>query len=577
MRISYLADHHIAHADVTAPAACFLRSRKTWFSQWTVRQTRYEGWFLADESEIPHRYCKILDRVAMEPWENQVPDAAVITPDSARFSWGHGHLAAVPSGDAGLTLAADAIRPLVLTLDMRGIYEKPDENRKYTLEDASGGVLVTYRDSLRPEAPLFLHIRGPVGAADLAAPRWEEVRYPRDTARNSMPDTCHVYVLPAIRATRLDLGCGFSRDDAIRASARASDTRLPHIEHHEPGDHQEAAVAFARHALQHLRTNDGWYAGFPWFHQFWSRDELITALGLSPEEQRAVITRYASLVPENGELPTFAGSGTTCADGIGWLALLVREHGLGSLDEHLREQLRTLFTAAYQGLNAARKTPSGLIRSGHNATWMDTIGRTGCRIEIQAMFGLLLETLAELSGNRRFLQEKADLHATVRHHLWEAPHLVDGLDDAFQPDRAVRPNAFLTFLLQPDLLEHDEWHAAFRHALAALETPWGGLRSLDRNDPASQPYSTGENNRSYHLGDSWMFVNNLAAAALLRHGHADFQPKALALLNASREELLTQHFLGYPAEIASAADGASWGCGIQAWSAGTYLFATERI
>jgi glycogen debranching enzyme len=160
----------------------------------------------------------------------------------------------------------------------------------------------------------------------------------------------------------------------------------------------------------------------------------------------------------------------------------------------------------------------------------------------------------------------------VRSVFYHKGVLKDGSDD-----NTIRPNCFLAYLLQPELLKAQEWERAFGSALATLRTSWGGLASLDRNDPAFQAKSTGENNLSYHQGDSWFFVNNLAGVALSRLGMKVFKPVVEELLKSSTEEILWKHVAGQAGEIASAADGESWGCGTQAFSAGTYLFFTEEL
>ena len=83
--------------------------------------------------------------------------------------------------------------------------------------------------------------------------------------------------------------------------------------------------------------------------------------------------------------------------------------------------------------------------------------------------------------------------------------------------------------------------------------------------------TTGQDNVSYHNGDSWFFVNNMAAIAMHRLDEEYFAGNIESLLKSSTDEVLWEHKLGYPGEISSANQLESFGCGLQGFSGGTYL------
>jgi hypothetical protein len=569
MHIKHIHNNHFLEHEGTEPVAVFLRGGKTWFSQFTRRQSRYEGWFLGEETTVPHPYYKILDRIEIVPVADIDPTEVTVRTTAATLGWDTESFTIIPSGEYGLVITSPKVVPFRLSLDMRHIYTYPEFGRMYGIDAAEGGFLVMYSDETLNQT-LFLHIRGSFSKQPLEG-SWQLFPYPRDAARHSAPEALFSYVLSPLQADRLNLGCAFTKEAAFQASLEASQLVLPSFEATEKGE----AEAFAQHtvtrSLEFLTTNDGVYAGFPWFHQFWSRDELLTALGLPPEEQQHVIKRYLALPLHNGELPTYAGSGTTCADGVGWLALLIKEYGVSELPQELVTAAISFFQAAANQLTARRQTPSGLIWSGHNATWMDTIGRSGFRLEVQCMYALVFELLFTLTKEAEFENSWQETRATIRRLFYKDGHLLDGLEENMSADERIRPNIFLAYFLQPTLLKEHEWEHCFTHCLPHLLTEWGGLTSLAKEDPAFQAHSTGENNLSYHQGDSWFFVNNIAALVLRRLGTEKFAKTADALLAASTTEILWHHFLGMHGEIASAADAASWGCGIQGFSGGTYL------
>ncbi len=592
MRVEHLRPSGTIAADVHSPVASFLRNTGGWFTQYTRRQSRYEGLYLADYSTQPNRMFKLLERievldgtgVALAPQVMKIGEAStqIVYPNTTATLQ-------IPGGGCGLRFLCTMPANIRLSLDMREIYAQPDMDRSYTAEHYGDGLLITYTDPFLAERSLFLHIRGlewhysNALVEDLAAQAtWQEAVYERDAARNSYPDRCFVFTLPACHTQGLSFGGAWTREEAAAASWAA--WAQPHI---EPGTLSQSSVAVevARSSVEQslwwLKTDAGYYAGYPWFHQIWSRDELLTALGLPPQERAEMIRRYLQLPVSHGELPTFAGAGTTCADGVGWLALLIREHGLVNLEESDKESAKKLFLDTATQLRAERQSPSGFVHSGWNATWMDTVGRTGYRIEIQAMYALVLQLLAELTTDtdesQRWHHEWQESLTNIRHRYFVDNYLVDGFEENQDIDLRKRPNVFLAYLIQPDLLDQAQWESCFELVTAACATTWGGLTSLEREDPAFQHVSTGQDNRSYHNGDSWFFVNNLAALAMWRCNREKFSVQIEEIITSSTSEVLWQNILGCAGEIASASDGTSWGCGVQGFSGGAFIAALSEI
>ena len=188
------------------------------------------------------------------------------------------------------------------------------------------------------------------------------------------------------------------------------------------------------------------------------------------------------------------------------------------------------------------------------------------------MYALLLDLLHSLTGQEEYHQERIIILGKIREHFWQGSYLADGLGDT-----TIRPNVFLAYLLQPDLLSETQWYTCFDTALKALSTPWGGLSSLDRDHPDFHGFSTGENNQSYHNGDSWFFINNLAAIAMHRLNLHHFGKAIISILQSSTDEILWHNMIGMPGEISSAYELDSYGCGLQAFSGGAYLALLDQM
>lgn len=545
-----------------------------YFYLFTGRQTRYEGWFInGPTKDIP--FVKIIERIV--PLETlSIPMECIgitHTPERCYWELVNGATMSWRLTEGGLQVAASQLVDLSLVLDIRGIYSTPTDGRRYAIVQQTPSTLtLKYTDPLLPET-IYLHIRWAGGKPLSLQGEWKSVAYPRDAARHSPPDNLYVYTLGTLSSTQVALGAGFSEEVAIEHCQEAWEQELlfPNrgLDHTEQGLKElvTAAKESTQQSLNWLRSDDGYWAGLPWFHQVWSRDELITALGLPPATQLALIDKYLSLAPVQGELPTFFGSGTTCADGVTWLCLLMKEYGLDNLLKSInREKLVRALKTIHHQIKEKRMAHHGLVWSGHNATWMDTIGRQGFRLEVQTGYSLLLELLFELTGHERYHRERLLMLGRIRQHFWHRDYLWDGLDDS-----SKRPNVFLAYLLQPDLLKANQWQSCFDVILKGTLLDWGGLSSIDTLHPAYHAYSTGQDNQSYHNGDSWFFVNNMAGIALHRFNQRHFAKVITGLLESSTNETLFCHMIGAPGEISSAAELDSWGCGIQGFSGGTYL------
>ena len=109
--------------------------------------------------------------------------------------------------------------------------------------------------------------------------------------------------------------------------------------------------------------------------------------------------------------------------------------------------------------------------------------------------------------------------------------------------------------------------------LKRLWNPWGGLATIDKSDKRYRGFHTGENPDSYHNGDSWFFLNNMAGVAMARIG--GFSKQVQAILNASTSEILANGALGCAGELSSSDHLESGGAWLQAWSLASYIELVE--
>jgi len=156
-------------------------------------------------------------------------------------------------------------------------------------------------------------------------------------------------------------------------------------------------------------------------------------------------------------------------------------------------------------------------------------------------------------------------------------YLNDGYDCSLHD--VVRPNIFLAYYIYPDLLTQKEWLEVCDNVLPKLWCEWelgegvkgGGLSTIDKTHSLYQPYYTGIDNKSYHRGDSWFWINNIAAISMYRLDKEKYKDHIFKIINSSSQDILYWGFVGYSSELASSGWFKSGGCLCQTWSIATFI------
>ncbi len=427
------------------------------------------------------------------------------------------------------------------------------------------------------------------------AGRWEKAEYEYDKKRN---DESEIYVYNAlkIRASRVVFGFGTTEERAVENVIETLNLKsvkeIPNVRtKFVLNDEIHMAYLCAQDALNKLfcysNNTRGFFAGLPWFNHLWSRDELVAVGGLISVRDywraKEILMKYLGLVQEDGRLPNREPSTKTeNADSVGWMFkrlydLLVRLFAKNKLhkffsEEELHEIKHTLERSVHN--IAQNHSEKGLITNRSQETWCDTAhdGRAGMRIEIQAMQLNMYKLLWWLCGilkdssGKKYARHKEELmRSAVVKKFWNGHYLNDGADD-----RTIRPNVFLAHYIYPELLPSSKWKECFDNVLPRLFTGFG-LSSLDTHDNKFSGKHTGIDDTSYHNGDSWYWLNNIAAICLYRVGKFRYSKHLHGILAGSTRDLLWMGFPGCASEISSAEKQESFGCFNQAWSNSTYI------
>lgn len=474
----------------------------------------------------------------------------------------------------------------LLTLDCKRIFDESEHGRFYAITArprarASDPALIgiTYRKHSggSPDSSvqysLHLCIATTMGADALGEWRCTAYEYDARRGTHSTPWVYDALRLHGIGELALAIG-----DDERSAQQAALDLLLRRRERDVPAQ-------LPARALLSLQANGGIMAGLPWFFQSWSRDELISCGGLLAlgklDDVTAILERWYAAVSPEGVLPAiYPDQGLPSSDAPGWLG---------------RRTLDLILALERQGKSLPRSTllrwqercsllldrlpvRDGLVWNDANTTWMDTScddgGRAGARVEIQALALALQDAHAKLCALTGCRPRHLPLDPG---RLIHGGTIIDGLHPDGAPDLAVRPNLFLAWYAAPRLFAQEAWRAAFAAALPHLWLEWGGLASISRSDARFRPAYTGEDTASYHRGDSWYFLNNIAAMALHSVDPALFGEQVRAIMAASWRDLTSMGYVGYASEVSSAGMQEPCGCFAQAWSASTMLEALSAI
>lgn len=515
-------------------------------------QTKYQGFFFNDDFRmykileqirLPGKVAKLLNNFHSVSRERDNKALETFT---------------LPFGYNSLIYELDNYQgEAVIELDCRESYDHDEWGRFYNISIEEDEVVISYEK--QGSYRIFLVIKGKNLKAEKIR-EWKKREYDLDKARNSEYE---MYIYEALKLfiqkdTLLVFSASIDKDKALeeadyvfrninKLKRRQANSILYRndIKDKEIRMAYNAALNSLHGLLVDINGFKGIFAGLPWFFQIWSRDELISLKGLaSRSDVTEILDRHLQNIQTDGKLPTkYPSYEVAAADTIGWLYFRLNS----------KEKLR-------DALDALKKNyiKNGFLVNLAKETWMDSLAREGVRIEIQA----LLLNMYKLNQRKK----EEEFRAAVRNTFWDGKYLADG-----EGDWTIRPNIFLAAYAYPELLSREEWTKCFKNALPSLWNSWGGLASVDKKNKQFVPESTGENPKSYHNGDSWFFMNNIAALVLAKTNQKEFKKYVEKILDASKNEILYSGVVGHAAEISSSSKLKSEGCLCQAWSAATFL------
>jgi predicted glycogen debranching enzyme len=499
-----------------------------------------------------------------------------------------------------------------LILDCKKLYDGSEFGRIYFIEKENGCIVIHYKkflDSSLASEQYSFYVAIKTNMKDTFIGEWNKKEYLLDKSRGSSFDA-YVYDALSFVANSSSTGTiaiGFSKDkktailnakNIFKNKITLKQLKTKYVnslllsEFNTKKDSLIYANIISHYDDLIMEMQEiGIFAGLPWFFQFWARDEAIASIGLLSQERydemKNILLRWL-FSSSSGRIPNrFPTSDLPSADSTGWV--LFRLHQLLStlkeknlLKEYFSsEEIKKIYSFAKSRVDLIieKYEKAGMIYNESLETWMDTgvhLGdiRSGFRIEIQALqiaaYKFLIFLEQELGVSSSFYSNKKNsLIDVVRREFYNGIYLFDGLNDPI-----IRPNIFIAAYVAPDLLPKKNWDICFRKVLTVLykKTESGGnILTIDPTSPLFCSSYTGENNDSYHRGDSWYWLNCLVATVLVRRDFSRYKEYISSLKKSFVQELLWSGAIGCSAELSSSNKTESHGCLSQAWSYGMFL------
>ena len=580
---------------ITGNLGFLLTNKKgSYCSFFNEQNSRYDGLFYFDEKE--REMYKFIESIEVkenssiislknyfyyaERWKDKITESFLM-----------------PSRFSSLMYRLSNENEIDVILDCKKSYDNREWGRNYGIFEEKGCIVVKFtkktdkrEDKSCGVSEFILYLAIKSDNCDYKRnDKWVEREYISDEERKSPPFKRHVYNALRLKGSKFVFSMSKSKriavEEALNIFSRFDDLKSEEkdafagflknenikrvIRNDKASSEIKIAYINALNSLNNLsvcpKKCKGIFAGLPWFFQFWDRDTLISLKSLSKiMDTMPVIFDYLNRINSSGRL-----SG---ADSHGWL--FFRCYELAENHKCLYE-IESSLEKSLSFLQKSRTSENFEINDAKE-TWMDTEfrgdERKGIRIEIQALRLRMYRLMYELSQNRKYMALENILKNKLREKFFNGKILADGIDDF-----TARPNIFIAAYVYPDFLSNEEWETCLGNALESIWLDWGGVSTIDKNSPLYSDVHTGEDVKSYHRGDSWFWINNLAALVLNRTDKSAFSGKIKKIIEASTEEILWMGCIGCHSELSSARELFGKGCFSQSWSNAMYLEMIDEV
>ncbi|MBU2101030.1 hypothetical protein KKB11_07430, partial [Candidatus Micrarchaeota archaeon] len=303
-----------------------------------------------------------------------------------------------------------------------------------------------------------------------------------------------------------------------------------------------------------LENQGNYFAGYPWFLQYWGRDNLWSLnslIFLGEFEKAKKVLGYFWKKNQKGKIPNFIEGKKTHFNSIDASLLFLiglKDYVFASGNRKILKEIKWEKTLKF--LESQEKDE--LIFHEGNETWMDSIQRKGAGIEIQALYLKALHSIRNLlvlqgkEKETREIEKKAiELNKSILHNFQSGGAYKDLINEKNEFVKSCNP---LVYLMQKqaseqeiEVFESEEFNGK------------KGVLTRGRNE-------FGFGFEGYHTGLSWSLVNGWMACAEFK---ADRTEKGLEYLMLLINDL-KDDCVGGIGECWNSS-GELRGCGMQFW------------
>ncbi len=499
-----------------------------------------------------------------------------------------------PNSFNSLVYQASKEAQIEITFDFKKLFANPEFGKFYNIYEDKNCLIIEFKQ--KNDFKIYLAIK----AEKLNYKKldeWIEKEYIYDKERNSPPYSQFVFKGLLLKANEVVFSTSteknkaideaklvFSKIEQLKQRKKKTIEKLFNDRFSKKIEDRNVYIAYqcAKNSLYSLLNFTGakiekryrLFAGLPWFAQFWKRDEFIslksiydTHLLTTSQVKVLIFDALTKMAKKDQNLLKNQN-----ADSYGWLFKRINELLELKKFNYLEKKALSKIIKKVIEISEEKYKKDGLIMAETKSTWMDTLKRNYGPIEIQALHLSIYNLAFKLTKKDKYKEMEKELLERVRLFYFNKGALADCRGDFTQ-----RPNIFLSFYIYPEMLEKSEWESSFENALKHLWLKWGGLSTLSKTSDYFNEHHTGEDPTSYHNGDSWFFINNIAALSMFELNKKKFGEYINKIIEASAKDIISYGAIANASELSDAQNFKPAGSPMQAWSSATFIELIRKV
>jgi len=520
----------------------FLSSNNSFFTLPLRSYSRFFGLFLLHNN----KFIKLIDRIENLDKKGEPENILLKSPNRVLIDYG-GFYEEFTLLNHGIIYRTSKTSKIRVYFDIKDIYDTEEWGRIYEYKIYPDFILLKFN---KGDLKVKLYIYGFSEFIENKE-KWIKVYYDYDEKRRSPPFERYLYVPFTLVGNEIYIGLK---------------RRI-----YEISDISYSIKDLIKERLSSF-IHDWISAGYPWYYQEWSRDVLISLKGLYligyKRLAKEKLLEYSSYFLPNGKMKNIVHDGLNGnSDSFGWYVKRLFEfRNLFTAEEFAKlvnkvEENLVKFTETHYD------SKTRLFMAFPNESWMDTLNRV-YPIELQFLVLNIYKNLYDFKRDERYRELYLDLGENVKRKYLEDNSLFDDINS-----RKIRPNIFLSYYILPDVFDKEKWEKIFDYALNHLWLDWGGLSSLSKLDKDFVEENNGDNyfrdaGKSMHNGDSWIFLNHIAAICMKKVNEEKYKKYIRKILLSSLKYLKE---IGTLPELSSAKRRDISGAISQLWSLSTFV------